>query len=119
MVRCLVLDDCRSSPTYFRVFNKCSAKSYLHTVHAHSNISEIPVAHHNVHLIALPLNCVITPCQADNLSSHDVDVLMVTTTIQCNGSFGSHHFPSTEIKWLPYAVKIIFVRLVVDQLLDY
>lgn len=81
------------------------AESYLHTIHAYSNIAYIPVAYYNVILIALPLDCVISPCQADNISSHDVDMLMVTTIIQYNGSFGSHHFPSTEIKWLPHAMK--------------
>lgn len=70
-------------------------------------MTEIPVAHYNVLLIALPLNCVISLCQADNLSSHDADRLVVTTIIQYNGSFGSHHFPSTEIKWLCHAVKCI------------
>lgn len=84
-------------------------ESYLHTVHVLSNIMEIPVAHYNVLLIALPLNCVISPCQVDNISGHDVDMLSVTTIIQYNGSFGSHHSPSTEIKWATHAVKFIFV----------
>lgn len=34
---------------------------------------------YNVLLIAPSLNCVISSCQVDNVSSHDVDVLMVTT----------------------------------------
>lgn len=80
--------------------------------YAQSNLTQIPVAHDNALLIALSLKCFISPCQADNLSSHDVDMLMVTTTIQYNGSFGSHHFPSTEIKCFSRAVKFIFLRLV-------
>ena len=86
-----------------------TADLYLHTMHAHSNMAWIPVAHDNFLLIALPLIYVISPCQEDNLSSHDVDMLVVTTIIQCNGSFGSHHSPSTEIKWLPHA-EFKFVR---------
>lgn len=118
MVGCLAEDDCCSPPTYllFRsVFNKCIAESYLHSMRAHSDMTLIPVAHDNVLLIALPLNCVISPCQADNLSSYDVDMLMVTTIIQYNGSFGSHRFLSAEIKWLPHAVEFIFVRLVAKK----
>lgn len=63
-----------------------------------TQILQIPVAHDNVLLIALPLNYVISPCQADNLSSHNVDMLMVTTTIQYNGSFDSHYSTSIMIK---------------------
>ena len=85
-------------------FNKFFAESYLHIMHAYSNMTWIPVTLCNVILIALPLDCVISPCQADN---HDVDMLIVTTIMKYNGSFGSHHFPSTEIKWLPHAVKFI------------
>ena len=81
----------------------------LHSMHAHSNMAWIPVAHDNFLLIALPFICVIIPSQEDNLSSHDVDMLVVTAIIQCNGSFGSHHSPSTEIKWLPH-VEFKFVR---------
>lgn len=118
MVECLVEDDCHSFLTFFlflSVFHKCLAESYLHNMHAHSNLTRIPVAHDNVLLIALPLNCVISPCQADHLSRHDADMLTVTTTIQYNGSFDSSDFPYTKIKWLPHAVKFIFVRLVVKK----
>lgn len=66
-----------------------------------------PVAD-NVFLIALPLNCVISPCQADNLRSHDADMLVVTTAMQYNGSFASHQILSIEIKLLPHGVVWFF-----------
>lgn len=100
MVGFLEVDNNSNSLTYLLslcIFNKGLAESYLHTIHAQWNMTKIPVAHYNALLIALPLNCVISPCQTDNLSSHDVNMLMVTA-LQYNGSFGSYHSPSTEIK---------------------
>lgn len=42
-------------------------------MHAHSHMTWAPVAD-NVFLIALPLNCVISPCRADNLRSRGADM---------------------------------------------
>lgn len=48
-------------------------------VHAHLDMTVIPDAHYNILLIALPLNCVINPCQVANISSRVVDLHLVTT----------------------------------------
>ncbi len=91
------------------------AESYLHTMRANANITLIPVILDNVLLIALPLNYVISPSQADNLSSRNADMLMVTTTTWCNGSFGTHYFLSTKIKCLPHTMKYTFIMLVAKK----
>lgn len=61
-------------------------------MHAHSHMTWAPVTD-NVFLIALPLNCVISPCRADNLRSRGADMLVVATATQHDGSFASHHIP--------------------------
>lgn len=112
------MDKNSNSLTYLLflgIFNKGLVESYLHTINAHWNMIEIPVAHYNVLLIALPLNCVISPCQAENLSSHDVNMLMLTGIIQYNGLFGCYHFISTEMEWLCHTVKCILVSLPVKK----
>lgn len=58
-------------------------------MHAHSHMTWAPVAD-NVFLIALPLNCVISPCHADNLRSRGADTLVVATATRHDGSFASH-----------------------------
>lgn len=101
----------------FYIFTSISvfSRTSLHATNAHSNMTAIPVADYNTLHSALPLNCIISPCQADDLGSRDVDVPVVTTITQYNGSFVSHHSPSTEMKWLPHAVKFIFVSRVLKK----